>query len=431
MAAQSLLTRRHVLAGLGALTVAGCGEDAGAPEASPLFPLGVASGDPAEDGALLWTRYGGKAPLELVVLRDGAEVHAQQAAATDGFVRLEVAGFAADTAYEFLFRERGGGAQSRTGRFRTALAPGARRVLRFGGVSCMKYNQSMAAVARAAARTDLDGFLLLGDNAYLDGSRTLDEYRASWARTLRLQAQRDLRATHTVVATWDDHEVANNWSLEDIAPAQLGAARRAFFDNMPLRAQAAAPARIWRSVRYGDVAEVLALDSRGERRPSAKEYLSRAQLDWLEARLAASPCVFKLVLTSVPVSSFPGAFFDLVKDDRWEGYPEQRNEVLSFVEQRRIGGVLWVAGDYHLASMGRVALDGPGKSAVEVLVGPGAQASNPAPSYPGEPQFDWASGVNNYAVLELDPVTTAVRIEYRDAGDRVLVERTYALGGGG
>jgi hypothetical protein len=50
-----------------------------------------------------------------------------------------------------------------------------------------------------------------------------------------------------------------------------------------------------------------------------------------------------------------------------------------------------LAGDFHLAAMGRLTVAGPGATQVEILVGPGAQTGNPLALLLQPPQFDWFS----------------------------------------
>ncbi|MFZ5469826.1 MAG: alkaline phosphatase D family protein [Myxococcota bacterium] len=420
-------TRREVLqaaAALGAGLAVGCGSPE--PPADPRFPLGVASGDPTSSSVLLWTCYRGRA--ELVVSVDdeaGARVFSAPVTVADGgFAHVDVPGLAPGRAYRYLFSDSDGSTSE--GRFRTAPDDDARVPLSFGATCCTKLGHPMDTLERAAGRA-LDAFLLLGDTAYVDGAHTLAEYRRNWAKTLSTAPQRALRAAHAVIATWDDHELANNWNAENIGRERFETAASVFFEHQPARRQPHAPFRVWRRLRFGRTAEVFVLDTRGERRPSAQEFLSRAQLDWLEAGLAESSAAFKLVLNPVPIAAYPGALFQSFELDRWQGYPQQRTEILQHVEDRDIRGVLWLAGDFHLACAGRVSLQGPGQNAVEVLVGPGAQAANPSPTYPAPPQFDWASGVNNYTVIDLDPATLQARIRHVDGGDATLFDHTYVL----
>lgn len=436
------LTRRNVLqalAAVGAGTWVGCAEPEPLAPDAPGFELGVACGDVTAASALLWTRSLEARELEWVVWQgeEGTEVVRSGRATPSeaGAIHVEVDGLSPATRYRYAFFERtaeGRGRQSRVGRFRTAPADDSLAPLILGATCCTRLGLPMRTLDRAAARSDLDLFLLLGDTCYADGAWTLEEFRAKWAATIGHPSQRALRAAHGLIATWDDHEFDNNWAGETIDPAKRAAAAAAFFEHQPVRRDPAEPDRVWRRLRWGRTAEIFVLDARGDRRPSTRltpqaEYLSRAQMDWLKQGLAESTAVFKVVMNSVPIAEYPGALFQSFDFDRWEGYPAQRREILQHIDDARIPGVLWVAGDFHLASVGRVSREPPGRDALEVLVGPGAQSANPSPTYPGPPQFDWSSGINNYTVLRLDPVSRSVQIAFHDEHDEVAAELTYTL----
>lgn len=421
------LTRREVSAGLAAATLLRCG-----PVAPPLkgeFPLGVASGDPTPDGAVLWCRYDGSEALSAQVWRadlDEAAVATTPVQPDGRYVTTAVSGLLPGTPYAYAFTTASG-VRSPEGRFRTAPASGTRPVLTLGAISCVKMGQSFDVLARAAQRTDLAAFLMLGDTVYADGSRTLDDYRARWSEAFAMPAYQALRAATPVIATWDDHEFSNNWSGDSLDPKLIEAGSRAFFDHMPLRA-AAMP--IWRSVKLGDTAEVFSLDCRSERVRATGQYISRAQLDWLKAGLLKSTATFKLILNSVPIASYDVPLFSPFADDRWEGFHRgDRNEILSHIDDNAIQGVLWISGDFHFACCGRVSTAGPGANSTEILVGPGAQIPNPSPSYPAAPQFDWSSAVNNYTQLVLDPATGIAHASWVDAGGRSIWDRHLRLVG--
>lgn len=417
--------------------------DPGTPDAVPesmSFPLGVASGDPTETNVVVWTRYDGTGPLELAVFEMMGDAYLREVLtmavtpAEGGFVHVDVGGLVAGARYRYAFFEMTGTertARSLVGRFRTAMAADAVETLVFGACSCTSNTRSLETLEHAGGRDDMTAFLLLGDTTYNDSAETRVGYRAYWETSLEREGYRALRRMTPVLATWDDHEVDNDFNPETLDADRFAAARGAFFEHLPIRRSAEAPDRIWRSFRFGATAEVFVLDCRGERRPStrdtpAAEYLSRAQMDWLKAGLAASPCVFKLVANSVPISDFPG-FFDFAQRDRWEGYPAQREEILRYIDDMGIGGVLWIAGDFHLASIGRVSTSGPGSTALEVLAGPGAQTANALWPMLTAPQFDWASGTNNYTTFELDPTARTVRVRHIAAEGEMLTDRTYEL----
>lgn len=421
---------------------AGAGVDGGAAVVSPEpwpssthFGFGIAVGDVTTSRALVSTRYEGSDPLRLMVWRmDGARF-AERTAELEvtpgdgGFVQLDLDGLAPGSSYRYAFVEGAvtAPARSQLGRFRTAPPPGQQPELVFGASSCTS-GGAAAPLLQASRRDDLAAFFLLGDTSYNDGADTLAQFRTAWARSLSREAYRELRASTALIATWDDHEVDNNFNPENTSVPKLTAARQAFFEALPIRRHEMAPNRLWRSFRFGDTAEVFVLDTRGERKPStlatSQEMLSLNQQLWLQNGLVDSPCRFKLVLTSVPITDFG---FSVFNTDAWRAYQRQRLEVLRFVEERGLRGVLWVSGDHHFASVGRVSPSGPGASALEVLAGPASQTANPAYRLLRPPRWDFADGANNYLSVRCLPATGEVRLAFHDGRGAVLFERSYAL----
>lgn len=398
------------------------------------FAMGVASGEATVDGALLWTHIEGAARLELAVRTvDGEVVFRDEAfAAPSGATKLRVVGLSAGTWYEYAFVVLEGDAlveRSEIGRFRTAFAPGTREVLRFGAVSCLKNTMTPRPLEHAADRTDLDLFLFLGDTVYADGAESPEEYNAKWRENLIKPAISGTRAATSALVTWDDHEVDNNFRPETIDSGVLANARDAFFSHSPLTRDEAYPNRLWRSFRWGDTAEFFVLDCRSERDRSSSDeedwrYISTDQMAWLKSGLAASPCVFKIIVNSVPISDFPSVF-DVTSSDRWEGYPQQRNEILSHIDDELIDGVLWISGDFHLASIQQVSRSGIGESQREVLVGPGAQTANPGWTLLRFAEgFFFSSGTNNYTTFELDPERNMITVTYVAADGEIIESQT-------
>jgi alkaline phosphatase D len=411
--------------------------------ASTQFPLGVAAGDPTATGAVFWARYAGAQRLELVVYEMRGDSYAREVATVDatpsmgdgGFVLRDVAGLAPGAPHRYAFFELDADgkrlARSPIGRLRAPARDDALVEVTLGAVACTAYGRSFAPLARAAARPALDGFLFLGDTVYCDGAKSRDDYRKKWARTLGTDEYCALRSAHVSIATWDDHEVDNDWNPETLDGAQLAAATGAFFEHQPVRRDPSAPSRIWRRVRFGRTVEIFVLDCRSERKPSTRtgasaQYISQAQLDWLKAGLASSDAVFKVIMNSVPVSSFPGAF-QAAPGDRWEGYAAQRRALLEWIDAQAIRGLLWIAGDFHLGSIGRVAASGIGATQLEVLAGPGAQTPNVLYTTLGGAQFDFATGTSNYTTFRFDPASRRVRVAFHDGDDSIITDRTDEL----
>lgn len=399
-----------------------------------VFDLSVQAGDATPHGAVLWTHAtagvgsgtGGVA-LRLVVFEDGAPgapgavVVDQPVTAEDGgFVHVELnAGLAPGTWYRYAFVASAGGAggvggtsaRSVVGRFRTALAPDALEPITFGMMSGTKQSNRPYLTLSWAAEDDLDAFLLLGDTAYNDGATTLTAYRDMWRDSLTDVGYRDLLPSTGLIATWDDHEVENNWDPEEIDPAQLAAGTQAFFETIAFRRDPAHPERVWRVLHWGQTADFFVLDCRSERLPSTRstdhaQYISPEQLAWLKDELLQSTATFKLILNSVPITDMPFVFVD--NGDRWESYASQREELLHFIEDNGLQGVLWLSADYHLPAIARVSKDGLGADMWELISGPGANMTNPAYLVlkPYKDQFPYVDKGDNYFRVTVDPTVT-------------------------
>lgn len=407
---------------------------------SAAFPLGVASGDVTAARAMLWARHDGQGALEVAVWEMSGATYVREVLAVGvvraegGFVHVDVDGLQPGMRYRYALFEIDAGkrvARSPIGRFRASISAELLEPLVIGAVSCTSNGRAFDTLSRAGAREDFDGFLLVGDTAYCDGARTRSDYRQKWQQNLSTAGYRAIRQAASVVATWDDHEFDNDWNPETIDAAQKSAATSTFYEHLPVRRDPAHPDRLWRRLRWGKTLEIFALDCRSERKPSTRntpnaEYVSRAQLDWLKAGLSDSPAMFKLILNSVPIGSFPGAF-QFANQDRWEGYPAQRTELLTHIDGAALTGVFFVSGDFHVGSMGRVGTTGPGAGLLEILAGPGGQTANPLAGTLNPPQFDYATGTNNYTVLHFFPQGRMLRVVFHDGTDKVIADRSFFI----
>ncbi|MFD5976651.1 alkaline phosphatase D family protein [Streptomyces bacillaris] len=334
------------------------------------------------------------------------------AASSDHTVKADVRGLRPATTYYYRFTAsgpdtEGGEVRSPTGRTRTAPAVGANVAgVRFGVVSCANWEAGwFSAYRHLAARGDLDAVVHLGDYLYEYGigeyptqgvalrehrpaHEILDlaDYRTrhgNYKTDADLQA---LHAAHPMIAIWDDHEVANDaWSggAQNHTPGTEGdwaervaAAKRAYFEWMPVRAST--EGTVYRRLRFGRLADLHLLDLRSFRSRQAsigsgavddpeRTITGRAQLDWLKAGLAGSDAVWKLVGTSVMIS--PVAFGALpahllqplagllglpkeglaVNVDQWDGYTDDRRELIAHLREHGITDTVFLTGDIHMA----------------------------------------------------------------------------------
>lgn len=386
---------------------------AGSAWAGPLgadpFTLGVASGDPAPDGFVIWTRlatrpleYGAGMPTKPVAV--GWEVaederFARIAASGQALARpelghsvhVEVAGL--KPAWRYWYRFTVASDVSRVGTVRTAPAPGARPDrLRLGVAGCQNYEAGLyTAYGHLAREPDLDAIFHYGDYIYEGaagkGARshvggelyTLDDYRRRYAQ---YKTDPDLQAAHAAaafLASYDDHEVDNNWAGDedqDGTPPELfrlrrAAALQAWYENMPVR-QAQFPAatglRMNRRLDFGDLVRVHVLDTRRYRTgqicppkgkqldgcrpvddPSHPTILGEEQANWLAAGLPGR-ARWNLIAQQVMVMpfSYPDRpDFGPVNTDSWSGYPASREWLAATIEQLRLSNVVIATGDVH------------------------------------------------------------------------------------
>ena len=61
--------------------------------------------------------------------------------------------------------------------------------------------------------------------------------------------------------------------------------------------------------------------------------LGKAQKEWLFEGISRSEAIFKFIATSVPMAGGGS--------DRWDGYPRERTDILGYIRQKKISGVIF------------------------------------------------------------------------------------------
>ena len=376
-----------------------------------LFPLGVQVGDPTPESAICWSHIKSSATPALVLARwDGAAW--QEVSRTDqvpdsgGFLHVVLDGLDPNTWYSFAFES--GGSRSATGRWHSPAATGTSRLV-FGGSSCTKHSFAPFPVLSQAAAMDLSFFLLAGDQVYADGSTSLADYRAFWNTNLSSTGYRDLLASTAVIATWDDHEVTNDWGTVPATADQETFGMQAFFEHTPCGPRLGEP--LWRTLSFGDTLDLHVLDCRSERDPAAGLYISEAQLEWLVESMRASGAVFQGILNSVPMVDLGTLIGNFNEEDRWQGFPEQRARLIEAIGT--IPNVYFLTGDFHTGLVARVDAEGPGHGMFDILMGAAGNRMNPmggllAPS----DQFLAGTSERNVVRFEMDPADETLVVEY-------------------
>ncbi|NKE55988.1 alkaline phosphatase [Lentzea sp. PSKA42] len=333
--------------------------------ATTSFEHGVASGDPLPDGVLLWTRVVTSEPIRWEIARD-EDFHrvvkrgtTRTSPARDHTVKVEVHGLRPDTRYWYRFRV--GDVLSPVGRTKTA---GCVSELNFGVVSCSNWMAGhFAGYGHLARQQDLDAVIHLGDYIYEYFNAdfrapdpphrcvTLDDYRRRHAQYKTDRHVQALHAAHPMIATWDDHESADNSSsigspqhdpaTEGPWAARMAAATQAYHEWMPVR-----EGKLDRTFRFGDLATVTMLDLRSYRTDTT--ILGAAQRAWLIKTLTTDRARWQLVGNSVMISPFkipPLPGFPPSNPDQWDGFPIDRELVLRSLGDRK--NTVFLTGDIH------------------------------------------------------------------------------------
>ena len=428
-------------AALGPAERAFAGRPRGAAAPAEAFPDGLIAGDPLPDGSVIWVRVAppdDRGPVAVAwmvgeddrfetVVAGGLET---VGADTDWCVKVRVRGLRPDRFYPYRFTAYGH--DSRTGRLRTAPRPSATPDrLRYAFASCQQRGvrgitgeESLYVTHRAIAADEPDFLMHLGDYVYVSdgGTITLDDYRGVYKRFRTNPLLQDLQAAVPLVAVWDDGEFYNGVDRTG-DPTRLAAARRAWFEAMPLRNDGSD--RIYRRLTWGKLADVLLLDTRQYRDPEVpsnsrlgfldaqdsrippgedmfepgRTTLGAAQKAWLETELVASRAAWRMLGSSYNVT--PWRLRDLddhtgmlagdprlaqnagvyVSNEAWDDYQVERRALLRYLNDRDIRNNVFTCGHTHfyLASELMPDFDDPASPTAAFDFTTGSQTADPDP----------------------------------------------------
>lgn len=370
------------------------------------FQLGVASGDPAPDGFVIWTRLapqpleGGGMPAEAIeVAWQVAEDEGLSRVVAKGTtianpdwahsVHVEVHGLKPDRWYWYQFKAAGD--TSPIGKSRTMpLADALPSALRFAFASCQHYESGLYTAYEHMVKDPLDLVIHLGDYIYegAAGSRgvrrhvgpdlsKLEDYRN---RHAQYKTDPLLQAAHAAfpwLVTWDDHELENNCAgdipqrsstTREAFLIQRANAYKAYYEHMPLRRSSLPTGpdmALYRRIGFGRLAQFDVLDTRqyrtdqpcgdGTKAPCGDELspeatmLGAKQEAWLLDGLAKSPATWNVLAQQVMmarVDQTPGEK-EAYSMDQWPGYEVNRRRILKFYAERKIANPIVIAGDIH------------------------------------------------------------------------------------
>jgi len=402
------------------------------------FYHGVASGDPMPNKVIIWTRVTPDTvsanPILVSwqmatdtgmtnIVQNGSKITDNN---VDYTVKVDVTGLTANTWYYYEFTVNG--LKSPRGRTRTTPASNADS-LRFAIVSCANYEAGYFNAYKVMLnRADFDAVICLGDYIYeyaaggyspnpavnrqwLPANEiiSLSDYRQRYS-TYHLDE--DLRRLHQqfpFITVWDDHESANDaWmnGAENHTSATEGPfavrksnAKQAYFEWLPIRqtAGAADPYQLFRKLTYGNLVDLIMLDTRLHGRDvqsgttgavvnaSTRQLLGTDQFSWLGNRLDSSTTRWKILTQQVMFAPLK-ILGTAVNEDQWDGYPAERTRVMNHILNNNISDVVVITGDIHSSWANDIptasynSSTGGGSAGVE-FVGP--SVTSPGANIPG------------------------------------------------
>ncbi len=362
------------------------------------FYHGVASGDPTNNSVIIWTRVtpdiDGDTEVQWKISKDTTFSDTIQHgtfitnADRDYTVKIDVQDLEAGTYYyyEFTYDDR----NSIIGRTKTAPSQiESIDQLRFAVVSCSNYsNGYFNAYEKIYERNDVDVILHLGDYIYEYGVNELlgtarenipnyeivelSDYRMRHASYKLDEDSRKMHQNFAIVATWDDHESANNSHRDGAnnhSPSSEGdwgdrkiASHQAYYEWMPIRIpDVNNEDRIWRKLNYGNLADIFVLDTRLYDRDKQgepyddpnKKLLGPEQMQWLTEGLSNSDAKWKIIAQQVVMAPLvvPNYFTQeillTINSDQWDGYLADRTKLYDHIRDNEIDNVIVLTGDIH------------------------------------------------------------------------------------
>lgn len=267
--------------------------------------------------------------------------------------------------------------------------------------------------------------LWTGDNWY---TREVDYY-SQWGLWYRAQHDRaqpvlqNLLKAMPQLATWDDHDYGPN----DIGKSYIlkEESRKVFMNYFCNPSYGENGQGIYTMQSWGDV-DIFMTDDRwfrsedkmadsvnGKPNP-AKRMLGEQQMEWLKNALLFSQATFKIVMIGSQVLNPLSPFEKLGQ------YPVEYNELMDFLRDNQVNGVLFLSGDRHHSEV--IKVERPGTYALyDITV---------SPLTSGTHTFGGPEKVNPYRVFGLDEKQNYARFSFSGKrGDRKLLVEFFGVKG--
>ncbi|ENP8339534.1 alkaline phosphatase D family protein [Vibrio harveyi] len=354
---------KAVSSGAVATTLTACGSDDSDATPTGSFEYGVASGDPTQTQVIIWTRVTTAASYVDVTWQvsrseDFSTVEQSGTFTTDTSrdftVKVDVQNLNPSTQYYYRFMV--GETTSIVGMTQT-LPEGSVDKASMAVVSCANYPAGYFNVYKEILKQhqteSFDVVLHLGDYIYEYGAGgyasedaarlgrepskgteciTLDDYRKRYAQYRQDQDLQALHAALPMIAVWDDHELANDaWKNgaenhqdnEGSFVDRRAAAAAAWTEWLPVRENTFSNMLIYRQFSFGDLINLMMLDTRLVGRDQPLDYfsLSAPTMDAIGGLVAQSRSADRELLGTEQLAWLMNAFNS--QDAKWNVLGQQ------------------------------------------------------------------------------------------------------------
>lgn len=323
-------------------------------------------GNVTDSGASLWVRTYQPADVEVKVFEEGKHYQAKSFTGSTEESRdvtgiVDITGLKSSTDYNYEIYVNGSRYFS-DGSFSTYPEAGTPVQVTIGFGGGAGYTPWFEQLWDTLQTHNFDAFLHMGDNVYIDHPKHPETQRYNYYRRQSRPEFRRFVSNTSNYAIWDDHDFTVNDGhgsphIEEPDWKKKVWELFSYQWNNPYYGGGEEQPGIWFDVNMGDV-DLFFLDGRYYREEPGKydtpSMLGDYQKQWLKEKLKVSMATFKLIVTPVPFAegAKPGS------KDTWEGFPQEREELFSFIEEHRIEGVVLVAADRHRSDAWKIARPG-------------------------------------------------------------------------
>jgi alkaline phosphatase D len=324
-------------------------------------------GDITERSVKIWVRTDREAEVTVSISKDNDKEQKSKviAAATskkrDYTAIIQVGGLEPSTKYSYSILVDGIQV-FHNGVFETSLEKGAPVQFKVGFGGGAGYTPWFERMWDTLAAQSFNAFLLLGDNVYIDYPEIPKAQKYCYYRRQSRPEFRRFTQNVPVFAIWDDHDFTVN-DGEGGPEIDVPSWKRPVWETFknqwanPFYGGGEEHPGCWFDFAIGDV-DFFMLDCRYYRE-NPQEYdepsmLGDYQKAWLKEQLKSSNATFKVIASSVPwaKNTKPGS------DDTWDGFPQERDEIFSYIAENKIEGVLLISADRHRSDAWKVDMAG-------------------------------------------------------------------------